>query len=130
MVVIPVLAPNPKAIVSLTITHLTLPLLLLQIAIQIWTTVDTHQKVEPKLNLTSKLNIDAKTNNFYEPFLVAPRAMNLILTAVAILAVDFNIMPRRFIKCETYGQSIVPSANIDGSRHSFHHFLIGPFSRP
>lgn len=42
-----------------------------------------------------------------ETFLSAQRSITGIMTATAILAVDFHVMPRRFIKCETFGQSIV-----------------------
>ena len=41
------------------------------------------------------------------PFVGGFRAYILITTAIAILAVDFVIFPRRFAKAETYGSGLM-----------------------
>ena len=41
------------------------------------------------------------------PFLSVARCYNIILSCVAILAVDFNVFPRRFAKAETFGQGLM-----------------------
>nr|KAJ3422081.1 Glucosaminyl phosphatidylinositol (GlcN-PI) nositol acylation protein [Polyrhizophydium stewartii] len=43
----------------------------------------------------------------FAPFSVAFRAYLQLLTVAAILAVDFNVFPRRFAKAETFGTSLM-----------------------
>lgn len=46
------------------------------------------------------------------PFLSVARCYNIILSCVAILAVDFNVFPRRFAKTETFGQGLMDTGMI------------------
>eukprot|EP01135_Chromosphaera_perkinsii_P007560 Nk52_evm16s914 gene=Nk52_evmTU16s914 len=42
-----------------------------------------------------------------KPFLEAYRALMMLIVCISILAVDFNVFPRRFVKTENYGFSLM-----------------------
>lgn len=46
------------------------------------------------------------------PALTTYRAHMMLMTILAILAVDFPVFPRYLAKCETYGVSLVSSAGV------------------
>lgn len=52
-------------------------------------------------------NVDISSSVHHKHFITNVRSTTNLLTAVAILAVDFRIFPRHFAKTETYGYSLM-----------------------
>ncbi|KAI1326981.1 GPI-anchored wall transfer protein 1 [Xylariaceae sp. FL0255] len=73
--------------------------------------VNNASKKRPKLppNNQGVNNDGARSLNVLsvKPFVTTYRAMMMVSTCLAILAVDFRIFPRRFAKVETWGTSLM-----------------------
>jgi phosphatidylinositol glycan class W len=67
--------------------------------------------------IPSKTQTHEKESVPFKSHLTVYRAGTMILTCIAILAVDFQVFPRRFAKVETFGTSLV-KINKRGKRKS------------
>ncbi|XP_008543978.1 uncharacterized protein LOC103568786 [Microplitis demolitor] len=82
---------NYTLLISLTITILTI----------------FNYTIIYKLRHKLSINISSKKNEFKKSFITNFRALTNILTCICILAVDFNIFPRKYAKTELYGYSLM-----------------------
>lgn len=97
-------------------TPLLLAGLLISPAVLVYALPQSTHKKKPKLPPTVKVNNGASKAEkdgagmsalSLKPFLTHYRGSMLVLTCLAILAVDFRIFPRRFAKVETWGTSLM-----------------------
>lgn len=97
-------------------TPLLLAGLLASPALLVYALPQSTQKKKPKLPPTAKVNNGTnKTEKdgagmsalSLKPFLTHYRGSMMVITCLAILAVDFRIFPRRFAKVETWGTSLM-----------------------
>ncbi|KAI8598767.1 GWT1-domain-containing protein [Dissophora ornata] len=64
-------------------------------------------QLDESVGVATKLKVSTPQENPHKIFLSVYRAGMMILTCIAILAVDFPIFPRRFGKVEVYGTSLM-----------------------
>lgn len=105
---------NVMAILLVTTIYSSIPVLfnvlLLSIAAAIYLLPAKRKTLKKPSHLSRQTNdpVDGQLDPVpNRPFITAYRGGMMVITCLAILAVDFNIFPRRFAKVETWGTSLM-----------------------
>jgi glucosaminylphosphatidylinositol acyltransferase len=88
-------------VTAFTFAHLSVPISLASLLISFLLLSSSRKK--GKIVTDTHAALDGKA----KPFLSSYRALMMLATCVAILAVDFVVFPRRFAKCEMFGISLM-----------------------